>query len=336
MEADPADPVARFNLACLLYYRERPAEAIRQWEAAVALDPRDFQLRRALGLAYAEQGHPAAKAAEQLEAAVELNPGHIRTLNDLSAIYSRAGEFDRQLAVLQKALARSPKDDDLAEGVFTAYLLRGSYDDAGKLIATHSFAPRHRSYGLRDKYRAMRWAMGAAAFNRRQFEQALKLFEDALNPPSSLGADTFQSTGTPRLQYAVGRTLDALGRHAAAVAAYEKAVDGLKFLSGDRDSWSAENFFMVPALEKLGRAEEAGHLRRRFADFAAGEVDSNQAGHRAAARYLLGLVRKHDGQPEAARKLIAEALRVLPDLLPARFEMSGDALDPVGPEKPIR
>jgi tetratricopeptide (TPR) repeat protein len=53
---DPNDGVARFALGCLLYYRERQPEAIRQWEAAVAAHPDDFSARRALGLAYAEQG----------------------------------------------------------------------------------------------------------------------------------------------------------------------------------------------------------------------------------------------------------------------------------------
>jgi cytochrome c-type biogenesis protein CcmH/NrfG len=56
VQLDPRDTVARYALACLLYYRERPAEAIRHWEAAVETNPADLSSRRALGLAYAEQG----------------------------------------------------------------------------------------------------------------------------------------------------------------------------------------------------------------------------------------------------------------------------------------
>lgn len=56
VQLDPRDTVARYALACLLYYRERPAEAIRHWEAAVEANPADLSSRRALGLAYAEQG----------------------------------------------------------------------------------------------------------------------------------------------------------------------------------------------------------------------------------------------------------------------------------------
>ena len=105
---------------------------------------------------------------------MKLNPAHVRTLNDLSTLYARAGRFDEQLALLAKALARSPEDDDLAEGVLAANLMRGRYDEAEKLIATHQFAPRHRTYGLRDKYRFMRYGMGAAAFRAGEYEEALQ------------------------------------------------------------------------------------------------------------------------------------------------------------------
>jgi tetratricopeptide (TPR) repeat protein len=77
IERNAKDAVARFNLACLLYHEGRPAEAIKQWEAAVEANPRDFGSRRALGLAYAEQGGQVEKAAAQLEKAIEINPAHV-------------------------------------------------------------------------------------------------------------------------------------------------------------------------------------------------------------------------------------------------------------------
>jgi tetratricopeptide (TPR) repeat protein len=61
--AHPDDALARFLLGCLLCYRSQRPQAIEQWEAAVAVNPSDFSSRRALGLAYAEQGFPVDKAA---------------------------------------------------------------------------------------------------------------------------------------------------------------------------------------------------------------------------------------------------------------------------------
>jgi tetratricopeptide (TPR) repeat protein len=327
--AEPRDWVALYNLACLLYFRQRPAEAIREWESAVEANPQDFSSRRALGLAYAERGYPVEKAAAQLERAVDLNPAHVRTLNDLSAMYAKAGRFHEQLAVLKKALERSPNDDNLAEGILVAHLNQGRYDRAQELVATHKFAPRHRNYGLRDEYRMMRYGMGAVAFNSGKYAEALTLFESAMQPPVSLGVDTFLFRASPQMQYYLGRTLEALGRKAEAKAAYEKGLAGMEQLTGDRDSWNSENFYMVLALDRLGRTEEAAKLVKHFADFADTEKDSTNALHRAEARLLLGLVKKHDGQNAEARKLMEGAVEAKPDLLAARYELRGDSLDPL-------
>jgi tetratricopeptide (TPR) repeat protein len=329
VQIDPKDNIARFDLGCLLYYRERPEEAIQQWEAAIDAHPDDFSSRRALGLAYAEQGLGADKAAEQLERAVELNPAHIRTFNDLSNLYARAGKFDEQLALLNKALTRSPNDDDLMEGMLTANLMEGRYDEAKHLIETHQFAPRHRTYGLRDKFRLMQFATGAEAFNRGDHSLALRIFETAMKPPVSLGVDDFQAQSSPRLQYYLGRTFEALGRSVEARQAYEKGVSGVEQLSGDRDSWNSENYFMVLTLERIGRTSEAGALQKHFENFALSEVNSTDARRRAEAHYLLGLVEKHDGRRSESLKLMQKAVEAQPDLLAARLELRGEVLDPL-------
>ena len=291
--------------------------------------PDVFSYRRALGLAYAEQGSGVDKAAEQLERAVELNPAHIRTLNDLSTLYARAGRFDDQLKVLEKALRRSPSDDDLAESVLTANLSKGHYDEATRLVATHVFAPRHRTYGLRDKYRMMRYALGAQAFHRKEYQPSVDLFESALKPPVSLGVDDFQFQASPRQAYYAGRALGALGKSDEARSAYEKSIAQVKQLSGDRDSWNSENYFMVLSLEKLDRAAEAVDLERHFENFAQSELDDKLAERRAEARYLLGLIRKRQGRTAEARQLMTSALDAQPDLLAARLELRGDVLDPL-------
>jgi tetratricopeptide (TPR) repeat protein len=329
----PKDSVARFGLACLLYYQERPKEAIAQWNAAIDANPADFSARRALGLALAEQGANVELAAAQLERAVELNPAHVSTLNDLSALYARAGQFDRQLDVLERGLKLSPADDRLAEGVLTANLAIGRYAEAERLVQTHRFAPRHRTYGLRDKYRVLRYAAAAQAFQRGDYAEALKAFQSALAPPVSLGMDDFATQSSPRAQYYLGRTFEALGKSAEARDAYQKAVAGVAQLTGDRDSWNSENFFVLPSLEKLGRAAEAAALERRFANFAAGERDAKDSERRAEARYLLALLAKRAGRAGEARALLAGALEARPDLLAARLELRGETLDPLASAK---
>lgn len=322
------DSQAHYLLACLLYHLGRGGEAIAHWQSAVAGNPQDFSSRRALGLALAGRGE-IDQGAAQLQRAIELNPAHVRTLNDLSNLYARAGRFDEQLALLKTALARTPKDDDLAEGVLTVYLLKGQYAEAERLIAEHTFSPRHRSYALRDKFRLMRYAEGAAALNRGDFAGALRKFEESARPPVSLGIDDFASQSTPRQQYYLGRAYEALGRKQDAQAAYAKASQGFDQLSGDRDSWSSENYFMVLALERLGTTAEAARLQKHFLDFGQSEADDRMPHRRAEARYLLGLIRKNDGRPEEAVKWLRGALDAAPDLLAAQIELRGESPDPL-------
>ncbi len=329
VKKDPQDSVARFYLACLDYYLNKPGAAIGELEAAAQASPNDFRIRRTLGLAYADQNRGVEKAAAQLEKAVALNPSDIRTLNDLSELYARAGRLDEQIALLNKAFARVPGDDNLAEQLIAASLVKGSYGDAEKIIATHKFQPRHRSYGLRDKYRAMQLGLGAGAFHKGNYSQAVQLFRSALRPPLSLGVDDFASQTSPRVSYLVGRSLEAEGKSAEAKQAYEQAIAGRNTLSGDRDSWSSENFHIVLALDRLGRKPEADKFLPRFVHFASSELDSRNPTHRVEARYLLALVARREGKPAEAKKLLDEAVAIEPDAILPRLELRGDTIDPI-------
>jgi len=142
--------------------------------------------------------------------------------------------------------------------------------------------------------------------------------------------DDFVAQSAPRIEYYIGRTLEALGRHEEARQAYERTVQGIEHLSGDRDSWNSDNFHMVLALEKLGRGEEAAKLVPHFEEFAKTEVDAKYPQRRAEARYLLALVRMHEGQNAEARKLIEQAIEIEPDFLPPRLDLRGDSLSDAG------
>jgi tetratricopeptide (TPR) repeat protein len=325
---NPNDTVARFNLACLLYFLGNKTEAIEQWELVNRIDPSDFGARRALGLAYEAEGN-VDQAIPQLQKAVELKPGNMDTLDDLAKTYAQVGRFDEQIALLQKAFAGDSNNDHLAEGLLNAYLIQGKLQAAQEIIDHHTFAPRHRTYNVRTEYRNLQYGMGAEAFNKGNYEQALKLFQAALKPPVSLGVDNFELESTPRADYYIGRTLDALGRKQEARQAYEQSIRGIDQLTGDRDSWSSDNFFMVLSLGRLGRQQEAAELSKHFAAFAETEIDSDRVWRNGEAHYLLALVDKYKGQPEQARKLMAQAVQVEPDLLQPRYELRGDALDPI-------
>lgn len=329
VKQDPNDTVARFNLACLLYYRGRHAEAMEQWQAINRIRPSDFAARRALGLAYQEEGQ-LDKAIPQLQKAVEISPNDTMAMNDLSNLYARNGKFNQQVTLLEAAIKKSPNDDDLYEGLLDAYLLEGKFQAAQDIIDHHNFGPRHRTYRLRDEYRQLEYAKGSQAFNNGDYKQALTLFQAALNPPANLGMDTFELQSTPRIYYYIGRTLDALGRKQEAKRAYQQSVRGVDQLAGGgSDSWNPENFFMVPSLTRLGQQQQAVELLKQFQVFAQFRLDSSYRDRVARARYLLGLIDQYQGNPADARKQIEQSAQIAPDYIAPTLELRGDAILPV-------
>ncbi|MBA2680577.1 MAG: tetratricopeptide repeat protein, partial [Ktedonobacteraceae bacterium] len=325
---DPNDTVARFNLACLLYFRGHEQEAIAQWQTVIQINPADFGSLRALGLAYEAEGK-VDQAIPQLQAALKLKPENTDTLNDLGAMYARTGRFDEQVALLQAAYEHDRTNDSLAEGLLNAYLIQGKYQDAEALIQHHTFAPRHRTYTVREEYRELEYGMGAAAYNKGNYEQALKYFTAALTPPVSLGVDNFDHESTPRIHYYIGRTLDALGRKQEAKQAYEESASGVDHLVGGSDSLSSENFYMLLSLDRLGRHQQALELMRQFKSFADTRVDSSNAMYRAKSYYMYGQIDQYEGHSQEARKAMTQAVQIDPDYIGPRYELRGDAIDPI-------
>jgi tetratricopeptide (TPR) repeat protein len=325
---DPNDTVARFDLACLLYYRGHKAEAIQQWQAINQINPSDFAARRALGLAYEEDGKLEA-AVPELQKAFALNPESADTLDDLSDLYARTGKFDEQVALLQKAVARNPKNDHLVQGLLTAYLIQGKFQAAQDIIDQHTFLPVHRTYTLRDAYRELKYAQGAQAFHKGNYQAALDFFQSALKPPASLGMDDFELQSAPRIYYYIGRTYDAMGKKQEARQAYKDSVRGVEQLTGgDSDSYNPENFFMMFSLDRLGRQKEAEAMVQQFQTVAESRHESADPMYRARSYYLQALVDAYQGNTEEAHKLMAQAVQIEPDYIGPRFELRGDAIDP--------
>ncbi len=328
VESDPKDTVARFNLACLLYFRGHQAQAIAQWQQVVRLDPSDFGSLRALGLAYEAEGK-VTEAIPEMQVALKVKPDNMDTLDDLGAMYAREGRFDEEIALLQQAFTHDPTNDHIAEGLLNADLMEGRYKDAEGIVEHHTFAPRHRTYTVREEYRELKYGMGAAAFNKGDYARALTLFQAALKPPVSLGVDNFDHQSTPRIHYYIGRTLDSLGRHAEAKQAYEEGASGVDHLVGGSDSLSSENFYMLLSLDRLGRHPQALDLMKQFKSFADTRLDSPTSLYRAKTYYMLGQIDQYNGRPTEAKKMMAEAVQIKPDYIGPRYELRGDAIDPV-------
>jgi hypothetical protein len=104
----PANPEAHYVKASLLFNRGELAEAVAEYERAVALRPRDYALWLELGLARDQAGDaPGAIAAFQQS--VRLAPFYAPPRWQLGNTLYRVGRFDEAFEELRRAAASHPK-----------------------------------------------------------------------------------------------------------------------------------------------------------------------------------------------------------------------------------
>ncbi|WP_263418111.1 DUF5107 domain-containing protein [Terriglobus albidus] len=325
---DPADVLAHYDLGCLLYSLDRKDEAVAEWLAAEHLRGSDFKIERVLGLAAAEAGQ-TNMAINHLQKGVELDPSHLATVNDLVSQYAKAGRFDEELKLLQASVDRAADKDDLMMRLLQVNLVQGRYDDAEKVIGTHTFAPRHRDTQLRDNYRALKYAEAGKAFRAGKYAESYTALQAIATPPATLGVDDFHFEATPRLNYDQGLVLEALGKYAEAQAEFNDAVKHADLTSGDRTSYNSDSIFVLFALDRLNRKQESDGLAKKFGEFAQTQLPLKRAHRRAEGHYLLALLALRAGDRTAANQHIQEALRIEPDFLAPRFDLRGDSVDVV-------
>jgi len=105
--ATPSDPQARFVHAALLKEYGKLDEAVREYEQAVMLRPRDYVMWLELGLAR-DQNEDQEGALAALEEAVRLAPDYSEPRWQLANLELRAGRFDEAFAEMRRASLNRP------------------------------------------------------------------------------------------------------------------------------------------------------------------------------------------------------------------------------------
>ena len=93
--------------ADVLIGQKKWKEAVATLEQAVALAPKDAQLRGGLGRTYLQQ-RDFANAAKQLKAAIQLDPKNITYWKDLTTTSYLGGDYPGTLALLDKVAQQEP------------------------------------------------------------------------------------------------------------------------------------------------------------------------------------------------------------------------------------
>lgn len=227
------------------------SDAIHWYKEALAANGKDARPHFSLGLAYYEAGR-FADAQREFEAVLELDPGYIGARENLALTYLAQGDRDRAFEEYGRALQGAPGDMGLRVAFGDLCLERGQYEEAidqysqvvnalptyavghYKLATAYYRAGRvdeaiaeHKETTRLDPYFFYAYyGLGILYFERSMFNEAVEEFKRAIHyNPSYVSA-----------YIGLGRAYMAMDRMVEAIAALKVATH-LSVLDRDSHYW---------------------------------------------------------------------------------------------------
>jgi tetratricopeptide (TPR) repeat protein len=267
IDADPADPRARYHLGNLLYDRRRYDEAIACWERAAVLDPEFPTTWRNLGIGYLNVRGRGGLAERAYRRAFAADPTDGRVLYEWDQLEKRRGRSARgRLARLEAHRDLVDGRDDLAAELATLYNDLGRHADALAFLASRRFHPWEGGEGLvSGQYVRAHLRLAQSAFHGRQPAEAREHIAAAMCYPENLGEGKHLLTPEHDLYFHLGLALEALGDVPGARRALERAADPRT--SHDPTTvpvpeLSEASYWRARALERLGDRDGSCRILR--------------------------------------------------------------------------
>jgi tetratricopeptide (TPR) repeat protein len=320
----PQDARAHYYLGNLLYDKLRYEEAKTHWKAACQLDPGFSVPWRNLGVAAHNVDHNPEQARAYYERAIAINPHDGRVLSELDQLARRQGEPPAErLARLEAHPDLIAERDDLTAAQAALYNQLGQPQKALEILGARRFHPWEGGEGgVADQYERAHLALGQAALEAGQNQEALKHFGAASVYPENLGVGRSVLRPDAHLHYYAGLAYRSLGNEAQAKARFEQAAQPQAHLS-------AATYYQALAMQALGKAETAQERLAQLRDHAQQRLEStgetgfstsvpafvffeDDPGRRAriAFTFVLGLAQLGMGETEAARQAFEAVLEL--------------------------
>jgi tetratricopeptide (TPR) repeat protein len=320
MDARPLDGRSSYYLGNLLY-EHQPEEAIQAWERSRSLDKKFAATHRNLGWAYYYYEKDIPKAIASYELAIEHNNQDPRLFSELDRMYE-AGNVDpqkRYSVLKQNHEVVAQRNYSFLREIMVQVLV-GEYDQAITHLKDNYFHVREGGGEIHDVFVDAHLLRGLQAMERKDYEAALRDFENAAEYPENLSVGIpRRDRRAPQVAYFTATALDAQGNRELAKEYYEKGAR-----QGQTDRWPESRYYQALSLERLDRNDTASEIytqlvregRRRLegtgdADFFAkfGEQETANA-RRAMGYYIMGLGHRGQGQDEEARRAFAESVKL--------------------------
>jgi tetratricopeptide (TPR) repeat protein len=311
LKLEPADANADVLLGDLLYSRSRRKEATNLWSAAVEKAPHNFSALRNLGMAMLVEGNQE-KGLSLLTRALAVRPDHLATVLLVANANARLGHVEAARGVFQKALTFQPDNDQFMQQLASLEAQMGDYQQALKILNSHTFGPTHLSYSLLHLYRGIQLMLALQSVKNSQLNKALDDVAAAQNPPSNLGVDSFAKITSSRLLMYKALLLKAEGKHSAAMAAWQAAAN-----TADQDI-QGNGLFRAIGLYRSGQVQKAEDWFKGFAAVNEQRKTDNSLTLRLHAYEMAGIYAALRGNRSLAEQNFQKALEIDQSYLYAR------------------
>ena len=233
---DPRNPQLRSNLGAALAALGRYAEAIASYREALRLLPADVRIRTNLALAYYKSAD-IPRAAEELQALHEEAPGELRTTLLLADCRLHLGEYQQVQALLLPVEAAHPEDRTVQYLLGMAFIRNGRVPDGQRRVE----ALMRGGDSAEGQY-----LLGSASFMAKDYPAAVEHLGKALALQPEL----------PGLRSAYGQALLFTGDPEGAAQAFRAA---LRETPNDYEA----AFYLASILVQRKRPDEARPLVER-------------------------------------------------------------------------
>ena len=236
---------AHANLGMMLYFAQRPAEAIAPFQKAIALSPKLVGPHLFLGICYYLVSRPE-EAVQALGEALRLDPRNILAQKWLGLSYVFAGRLTEGIGALERARSADPQDSEILFQLSRTYgrvatdclrRIRESWPDSpwDHLVRAEQYrvqgreedAKRHLQQAARPPAAVQDYA---AALQRRQTSgdtpEALYVLAAAARADALRNIEAFArlEPSSPRLHQLRGQYEEARDNPEGAEAEYRKAL----------------------------------------------------------------------------------------------------------------
>lgn len=312
-DANPQDARAPYYLGTFLYDRGRREDAIRAWDASVAIDPGHSVAWRNLGMAAFNVHGDGERALACYARARAAKPKDARLLYEHDQLQKRLGVAPAaRLAALEAQADLVSRRDDLSLERVLLLLRTGAPERALETLAVRRFHPWEGGEGqVSGAWVAAHTMLARRALDAGAPREALAHAEAARSYPRNLGEGKHPLTPESHLHLLAGRALDALGQGDAARERYERAADAgaLRRLGREAEASAILKAALESAHSELATTPKIDYFATSLPNFLLFEDDLARR-HRVSCLFRIGLARLGLGATAAARDAFAEVLEL--------------------------